>query len=108
MTPPDSPREEDEDLRTAVASDAYTSKIPSDADRSPTVCVVEAVSEAIDTDLTELQPLYDAIDPDALDQLIGPPHRFTGGRIRFRYEGCTVTVDADGWIAVSSGLNDGA
>lgn len=91
----------------AVASDAHTSKIADDSDKSPSICVVETVSEATGTDLMDLQPLYDAIDPDALDKLIGSPDQFTEGCIQFRYEGCTITVDAGGWIAVSSETNGG-
>jgi|AntRauTorcE11898_2_1112593.scaffolds.fasta_scaffold86201_2 hypothetical protein len=52
--------------------------------------VVRALSEAMDVPQTELPPLYDAVDPDALD-------RFTrdapsGSELGFDYCGTVVTV----------------
>lgn len=107
MTQPNSLRQETGDLRINIASNPYTSNIDSFADTSPAMCVVEAVAEATETDLEDLKPLYDAIDPDALNQLIGSPRQFTEGRIQFRYAGCDVTVDADGSIAVFARPTDG-
>jgi hypothetical protein len=40
-----------------------------DADRSPAETVVDALSEASGADPTELPPLYEFVDPDALDRL---------------------------------------
>ncbi|GAB7008177.1 hypothetical protein JCM31271_01200 [Halorubrum trueperi] len=102
MPKPNSPRREGEDLSADPASNAYTSKFGDEIDKSPSLCVVEAVAEATETDPKELQPLYEAIDPDALNQFFESPHQFRSGHILFRFAGCNVTVDADGWIAVSS------
>lgn len=107
MTQPNAPHQNGEDLRTDIASDAYTAKIASECEKSPSICVVEAVAEALDTDPMALQPLSEAIDPDGLNRLLESPHRFRSGRLRFRFEGCTVTVDADGRIAVSHQTNNG-
>lgn len=47
--------------------------IADDADGlSPSERVVETVAEATATDPLELEPLYDVIDPDALDRLFRP------------------------------------
>lgn len=64
--------------------------------------VVEAVSTLTNTPPTELDPLYNVINPDALDILYkstydGTP-RTSGGNTTFTYNDCRVTVHADGEI----------
>jgi len=59
--------------------------------------VVEVVSRAKDVDPVELPPLYEAVDPDALDLL------FPGGtdcELRFTYVGQDVIVRNGGEIVV--------
>ena len=66
--------------------------------------VVLAVADATGDDPMELPPLYDTVDPDALNELFDPS---TGGavgrsgRVEFTYAGCDVTVHADERVAVS-------
>lgn len=107
MTRPDYARREAEDSCPDFASEAKASKGTYGSETPPSICVVETVSDALEADPTELGPLYEAVDPDALDALFEPPERFTSGRVTFTFEGCTVTVDADGWVAVSPGTDDG-
>lgn len=66
--------------------------------------VISAVSEATGTAPTELDPLNDVIDPDALDALfatdgLGPSRPPT--RVEFGYGGQTVVVTRDGSVEVS-------
>lgn len=57
--------------------------------------VIRAVSDAEGVDPEDLEsPLYEAIDPDALDGLFAGRANTTG-RIVFRYHGYTVTVSSD-------------
>lgn len=63
--------------------------------------VVTAVADALDVDSLELPPLYDVIDPDALDQLF--EHGFSAGksgpgRVSFTMAGCEVVVHGDGEV----------
>ena len=61
--------------------------------------VVEAVAEREGTDALELtEPLYHAIDPDALDSLF---EGRLGGEITVRYHGYRVTVTGDGDVELS-------
>lgn len=65
----------------------------------PTTAVVESVAAAAECDVESLGPLYDRIDPDALNALFG------GGvgselRVQLRYEGYEVTLYADGLVTV--------
>ncbi len=62
--------------------------------------VVAAVAEYKRVDVFDLDPpLYEAIDPDALDALF----REGEGDVRFDHWGCTVTVDHDGVVTVTNG-----
>lgn len=61
--------------------------------------VVEAISEATGTDPLELEPLYDTVDPDCLENLFtetASPGSQTNGRVSFTASGCRVTVWSDG------------
>lgn len=59
--------------------------------------VVEAVARAEGADALDLEvPLYDAIDPDALDALF----QSGDGYIEFVYYGYEVTVGGDGRVSI--------
>lgn len=59
--------------------------------------VIEAVSVATGEPPTEIGPLSDAIDPEALNELFAPTfsnHVREEGRVHFSFEGYSVVVDA--------------
>lgn len=63
--------------------------------------VVGRIAKYEDTDPAELSPLFDVIDPDALDAFIdGAGERNTSAQIQFSYHGYTVTVTGDGSVHV--------
>lgn len=65
--------------------------------------IIDAVAAIVGREPTSLQPLYEVVDPDALDDLLRSLHRTEmdgGGSVNFSYNGCEVTVDADGTITV--------
>lgn len=67
---------------------------------SISTAVVEAIAEYEGVDPLELsRPLYEVIDPDALDNLF-PPGSNSAGQIEFSYNGCAVTVTSDGDVDV--------
>ena len=74
----------------------------SDEDVPTYVEVVEAVAAEKGVDPLALEPpLYDVLDPEALDALYGSPVDSGATlRVRFSYAGCTVVVDAEGRIDV--------
>jgi hypothetical protein len=59
--------------------------------------VVRAVARRTHRDGAELPPLYDCIDPDALDSLI---NRMSDGEVSFTYANCDVAVGSDGTVRV--------
>lgn len=73
---------------------------------SPAESVIEAVAAVTGTDPRRLTPLYDVIDPEALDALFladdSQPRESIGGTVTFQFEGCEVTVHADGRTVVAS------
>ncbi|MFC7096843.1 HalOD1 output domain-containing protein [Halobaculum marinum] len=75
-------------------------RLPADEGGFDTVSirVVECVAEATGREPTDLPPLYDVVDPDALDDL------FTAGgdgncTVSFRFEGTLVEVRGEGDVA---------
>lgn len=73
---------------------------------SPSLAVVETIASREGVDSAELDvPLYEAVDPDALDALFRKaPAARSGGpvRIEFTYCGYRVTVGSDGSVQVSA------
>ncbi|WP_435100445.1 HalOD1 output domain-containing protein [Halorubrum sp. N11] len=106
MTSHDDSGRDADDLCPDIASKAHTSTFLGESDTRPSICVIGTVADALETDPNNIGPLYEVIDPDALDMLFESPHKFKHGCVRFQFEGCTVTVDADGWVAVSPGTDD--
>lgn len=68
---------------------------------SPSEAVVETVASREDVDPTELTPLYESIDSEALDSLVEAEERDDGIRqIAFTYHGYRVTITGDGVVDV--------
>ncbi|WP_254810545.1 HalOD1 output domain-containing protein [Natronosalvus amylolyticus] len=55
---------------------------------SPAIEIVERVAEIEEQDSLDLPPLYDSVDPDALDRLA------ESSKIQFEYLGYNITVDS--------------
>lgn len=72
-------------------------RLSSDGGR-PTANVVRAVAEAEGRDPTDLPPLGEAIDPDALETLLAESSGTV--RISFEYAGHIVEAGSDGSVRV--------
>ncbi len=73
---------------------------PGDHDRISTA-VVEALANANDVDPLELDPLYEAVDPDALDSLFSTTDgssRTHHGKVQFTTNGYEVEVTSTGRV----------
>ncbi|MEF8815102.1 MAG: HalOD1 output domain-containing protein [Halovenus sp.] len=70
--------------------------------RPPAEAILEALSEAARVDIVELPPLYEFVDPDALEDLFGGQDGRAGGDALFRFtvEDWNVFVRDDGRIRV--------
>lgn len=69
------------------------------------VRVVTAVADATDADPTTMEPLFEAVDPDALDQLVAAGIE---GHVNFEFCDHDVTVHGDGTIFVDGDVQRGA
>lgn len=61
--------------------------------------IIRQVAVQTDTETTALEPLYNTIDPDALETLFAPKaddSLRSQGRIVFEYSGCEVTITSRG------------
>lgn len=68
-----------------------------------TQAVVEAIAEAEGIDPLELAPpLYDVVDPDALENLFTNSQAL--GKLIFNYKDYEVSVFSDGFISVESNV----
>lgn len=71
----------------------------------PVTCeIVETVAALKGVATSDLAPLYTVIDPDALEDLFTGPSQ--NGHVTFRYEGCTVQIDADDQITIDGTTNE--
>lgn len=66
-------------------------------DPTPTIGVVELVSTVSGMSQTELPPLHDVVDPDALDTVF---RDHDVGKVVFPYCGFAVVVSADGRLSL--------
>ena len=60
--------------------------------------VVDAVAAVSNTAVEDLTPIFEVVDPDALDALFT---QSSTGRVTFAYEGYGVCVFADGMVAIT-------
>lgn len=63
--------------------------------------VIDAVAETKGVDALDLDPLYDTIDPDALDVLFGDDASRSSTELRFEFEGCEVLIEGDGEVSIT-------
>ena len=73
------------------------------ADSRPSEAVVTAVATQLEADPVELSPLYDVVNPDALDDLVEHAQRTETGETQlvwFTYEGFDVGVRSDGQVRI--------
>lgn len=65
---------------------------------TPSTAIAEVLGVASDREPTEIEPLYDVLDPDALDTLLADGSAET--TVKFEAGGFHVTVTGDGVVIV--------
>ena len=72
---------------------------------TPAESVIELVATVTGTSPEHMSPLFDAVDPDALNTIFDHETHQSGAssqtQVSFRFNGCDVTVYADGRTVVS-------
>ncbi|AZH26111.1 HalOD1 output domain-containing protein [Haloplanus aerogenes] len=74
--------------------DAYVARFDDDG-VVPSVVVAETLEATLDE---QIEPLFDYVDPDALDNLVSDPS--VAVKVTFDVEEATVTVHSDGRVFV--------
>lgn len=69
---------------------------------SPPIAVVEALAEKTGQAIDDLPALYEYVDPDALETLVGSQSNGEHSLVRFTYRSQQVTVEGSGTITVTS------
>ncbi|WP_231190384.1 HalOD1 output domain-containing protein [Haladaptatus sp. DYF46] len=67
----------------------------------PSIQIINGVSDAAGCSVKELTPLYEVIDPDALDRLYAPTYHGdmrSSGEVTFSYAGYRIVVDSSGTV----------
>ena len=71
---------------------------------APSTAVIELIAEESGQDPTELEPLYDSVDPDALEQLIrgnGANQHDNTVSVSFAYNEYAVVIQSGGLVELS-------
>ena len=83
-----------------------TAEWKQDTENTPVYAVISAVSDASGLDMFELPPLYEAIDPDALNELFTSRSEPAVGKVSFEYAGYDVVVCGTGVVEVRTAIDD--
>lgn len=84
----------------SVAAESFS---PSDPSEPISQSVVDAVAGAEGVDPLDLEdPLYEVVDPDALDALFQSESAAVEGHVEFRYYGYEVTVTGSGHVSLEA------
>ena len=96
LVPNDSPH--------ANKTEPYTAQI--DQSERMVSAVVSGVAACTGRGVTDLPPLYNVVDPEALEQVFTSPpgsrRRSNDERIVFTYAGCEIVIDGDDELTVRS------
>lgn len=85
-------------------TDTYHTTYDPDTPGSLPVAIIELVSGAIGKEPKAMDPLFDVVDPDALDALFRSRETRTG-RIEFGFCGCEVRAVSGGEVLVSGPMD---
>ena len=93
-----------DDSPDADATGPYTVQIDHDQSGRMVSAIVSSVATCTGRGVTDLPPLYDVVDPEALEQVFASPlgsrRRSNDERFVFTYAGCEVMIDGDDELTV--------
>lgn len=93
--------EQQHDRRLRIEQNNNSFIVDHDSTERTATVLIDAVAQLRDVSATELEPLYDTIDPEALDSLCRDVETETDLQISFQYEEYAVTVFGSGRIRLS-------
>lgn len=75
------------------------------ADHPMTISIVEHVAATTGRDAVRLPPIYECIDPDAVESLVESAENASALALRFTYADRIVTVDGSGTVEVTAEID---
>lgn len=78
---------------------SYTAEFDGDS-TLPSRAILDVMAHVTDADYVDLDPLYDSIDPSALDSICRGRGKWSRCLVQFAYDGHRVTVKRGGEIEV--------
>lgn len=69
---------------------------------SASIAVIGALSQVLGTGPTDIEPLYESIETDALDEIVHPGAATDDVQVSFVLEGRQVAVTSDGTIEIEA------
>lgn len=82
-------------------TDTYHASYSPDDPYSLTFTIINLIEVATGKEHDTMEPLFEVVDPDALENLF-PPRNEQTARVEFRYRGCKVTILSDGEVSVTA------
>ena len=93
-----------DDSPDADETEPYTARIDHGQSERMVSAVVSGVAACTGREVTDLPPLYDVVDPEALEQVFASPpgfrRRSNDKRIVFTYAGCEIVIGGDDGLTV--------
>jgi len=69
---------------------------------SASMAVIATLADVLNTDPSDIDPLYSTVDPDALDTFVQVHNRANGDtHVRFTHAGYAITVHSYGVVAIT-------
>jgi hypothetical protein len=84
------------DRDTGASGNGTVSTSSAQATLPAPIEVIESVAEALDAHPTDLPPMYDAVDLEAIDRLVRAPDHALPVVVQFDYQRLRVTVSTGG------------
>lgn len=97
------PSANDSEDRPETGDTSYVTTFDPDSGERASEAVVTAVAAIVGEDPVHLAPLYEAVEPDALDSLVEHARRADDAgthQLWFTYQGFDVAVRSDGQIRI--------
>lgn len=89
------------------ADGGFTIVVEEQPDESPTRAILRGVAALKGAKETDLDPLYDSIDVDAMEEMMEHSrNRDTKARLKFSFEGCTIHVGDEGDITITENADN--
>jgi len=91
------------DIETNCDRDVPVYKVDLDeaTDQSTSHTVVESIADLTDRNPEDLDPLWDNVNPEALDSFVAHANESsTPYRLAFQYQGYTVEIVEDRWLRI--------